>query len=145
MVNAKSASGKGILIIMAMAALPLLASCGQTGPVGVSSASSTSHNPGADCTACHAVAYAGTVYAAAGSLVPVMGAQVTVTEASGTIINMFTDRAGNFWSQGGSPSAGYTTTLAGSLLQMIRPATTGACSMGGCHDGTAVQRVYLTR
>ncbi|MDH5478979.1 MAG: hypothetical protein OEY50_11660 [Nitrospinota bacterium] len=139
----KLSFAKSRFLILALAAFPMLAACGDEGPTGTSTASSSSHNPGTDCRGCHDLAYAGTVIQSLSSSSGVSGVTVTVTEASGAIVTMVSDRSGNFYASSGSPTGGYTVNISGSNTQMVGQPTNGGCNTGGCHDGRANPQIYL--
>lgn len=109
-----------------------------------SSAGTSSHNAGADCVYCHAAKYAGTVFLSATCCVTVTSNQVIViTETSGAVIEIVSDNSGNFYTQRGDPSHGYTATIKGNAIGMATKPTGGACSSKGCHDGAATPLVYI--
>ncbi|MBF0169744.1 MAG: hypothetical protein HQK87_01420, partial [Nitrospinae bacterium] len=86
--------------------------------------------------------YAGTLYSDATGSQVLGGVKVTVTETDKTTYTMTSDQTGNFYTSLGNPANGYSVSVEGNTVQMVQTATTGACSTGGCHDGSAVPRVY---
>ncbi|MDH5637262.1 MAG: hypothetical protein OEZ04_02105 [Nitrospinota bacterium] len=136
-------STKTRIVISVLAIFPMLAACGDEGPTATSTASSSSHNAGSDCRECHNLAYAGTITASLSSSSGVSGVTITVTEASGAVITMVSDRLGNFYNPSGSPSGGYTAVVEGNTTQMVQSPTHGGCSAGGCHDGGNNPKIYV--
>jgi len=107
-----------------------------------SGSNGTSHNAGRDCLSsnCHGgssmeadkrYTYAGTVYSDVAGTTAATGKLIVITEASGTKINITSDRNGNFYTRQGTPSAGYSATIQGNTTAMISQPATGACS--SCH------------
>jgi hypothetical protein len=129
------------------ASLFLLASCGGSGPAGVSGPSgtpgggqaSTSHNAGRDCLGCHNFGVAGTVYRA-GTGTPYGGATVRLVSAAGAAeqvdLTLTTDASGNFFTNQrlsfGAGLSALVTGTSGARRAMGTPATSGRCN--GCHD-----------
>jgi hypothetical protein len=104
----------------------------------------SSHNAGADCMYCHAGKYAGTVFLSATCCITATtNPVVVIKEASGAVIEIVTDNSGNFYTQRGDPSGGYTATIKGNTIGMITKPTGGACSSKGCHDGAPTPLVYI--
>lgn len=122
--------------------LPVLSGCGEEGgSLGESGAGGSSHNSGRDCSSCHGVKYSGTVYQSAGGDVA-PNAVIVITESGGSVIEITADNSGNFYSQRGNPSGGYSVTVKGNTVGMISQPTNGNCNVGGCHDGSSTARVY---
>lgn len=127
-----------------IASLFALTACGEEeeGP-GVSGAGKSSHNAGRNCIGCHGdLKYAGTVYTDQAGGTVAGGETIVVTQTDGAIINIVSDDSGNFYTKDGDPGVGYTVTVQGNSVGMISQTTNGACSASGCHDGSAVARVY---
>ena len=125
----------------------VLMSCGEIfedeGPEGTSNGGGSTHNSGRDCTSCHDdVEYAGTIYSDASGSSRVSGATIVVTQNNGDVITMISDRSGNFWSNSGNAGVGYSVAIPGNSVDMVVKPTSGACSSGGCHDGSSTARVY---
>ena len=134
------------LFLMAFSSLALIA-CGEffedEGPEGTSNGSGSTHNTGQNCIGCHdGVEYAGTIYSDASGSSTVSGATIVVTQNNGDVITMVSDRSGNFWSNSGNADVGYSTTVTGNSVDMVASQSSGACSAGGCHDGSSTARVY---
>jgi hypothetical protein len=120
-----------------------LGSCGEVKrSLGESGSVGSSHNAGADCIYCHVAKYAGTVYqSASGGYTS--NSVVVITETSGAVLEIVSDASGNFYTQRGNPSDGYTATVKGNTIGMATKPTGGACSSKGCHDGAATPRIYI--
>lgn len=121
----------------------IFSACGEEHKkLGESGSGGWSHNAGRDCTGCHSVNYAGTVYQSAlGGVAP--NAVIVIMENSGTVIEVVADNGGNFYTSRGNPSGGYTATVKGNAMGMVTKPTSGACSSGGCHDWIVTPRVYI--
>lgn len=129
--------------LLALAVVATLGACGEEGgSLGESGAGKSSHNAGRDCAGCHGARYAGTVYQSASGSV-VSNAVIVITENSGTVIQVTADDSGNFYTQNGNPSGGYTATVKGNTIGMVTKPINGACSSGGCHDGATTSVVYI--
>ena len=74
---------------------------------------------------------------------PVSNATFVITETSGAVLEVVSDGGGNFYTQRGDPSQGYTATIKGNTTGMVTKPTGGACSSKGCHDGAATARIYI--
>ena len=123
--------------------ISLISGCGEEGKsLGESGSGKWSHNEGRDCTGCHSAKYAGTVYQSVSGSVA-SNAVIVITENSGTVIEVTADNSGNFYTQNGNPSGGYSATVKGNATGMVSKPTNGACSTGGCHDGSTTSRVYM--
>ncbi|MBI5816485.1 MAG: hypothetical protein HZB29_12840 [Nitrospinae bacterium] len=131
----------GMLVIIA--AFSLYA-CGEElegGSIGESGSGKYTHNTGQNCMGCHSATYAGTVYSSiSGS--PSPNAVVVITQNDGATLNITADNSGNFYTQSGSPSGGYSATVQGNTTGMATNPSTGACSTGGCHDNVTNAVVY---
>ncbi|MDH5510441.1 MAG: hypothetical protein OEZ32_08800 [Nitrospinota bacterium] len=134
---------KSGILLAVLALLPMMSACGDEGPTGTSTASSSSHNAGRDCRECHSLAYAGTITASQSSSSGVTGVRITITEASGAVITMVSDRSGNFYNPSGSPSGGYTAVVEGNTIQMSQLPTHGGCNAGGCHDDKSNPGIFV--
>jgi hypothetical protein len=123
--------------------LSVISGCGEEKKsLGESGAGWYSHNTGYDCAGCHSAKYAGSVYqSASGSAAS--NAVIVITENSGTVIEVTADNSGNFYTQNGNPSGGYSATVKGNATGMVSKPTNGACSTGGCHDGSTTSSVYM--
>jgi len=122
-----------------------LAACEVEGPNGTSTGGVSAHNAGRNClqSGCHTnLKYAGTIYTDAAGSSGASNASIVVTEADGTNITMTAGNNGTFYSDSGNPSGGYTVTVTGNSLDMVTNPTSGGCSAGGCHDGSATALVY---
>ena len=104
------------------------------------------HNAGRDCSqsGCHGFVYSGTVYSDLNGSSAVEGATVTVTENDGTVRTFTSNSVGNFYSNDGTPGAGYTVSVNspnGALTyNMAATASTGGCNNGACHNSSL--RIY---
>lgn len=129
--------------LLFMTFIAALGACGEEGgSLGESGVGKSSHNAGRDCAACHSARYAGTVYqSASGGVAP--NAVIVITENSGAVIEVTADNSGNFYTQSGNPSGGYSATVKGNTTGMATEPANGACSSGGCHDGASTARVYI--
>lgn len=120
-----------------------LSACGEElgGSLGESGTGKSSHNTGRNCKECHSATYAGSVYQDGGARTA-PGAVIVITESGGSVIEVVADASGNFYTQRGAPSGGYSATVQGNSMPMVTQPTSGACSAGGCHDGSSVPVVY---
>jgi hypothetical protein len=98
--------------------------------------------PGGDCIGCHALENEGPAFTIAGTVMGALddvedcfgveGAIVRITDADGQILELTTNRAGNFYT-----SAPFTAPfnaeveLGGAISQMVTPQTDGNCA--SCH------------
>ena len=126
-----------------------LAACGgsDSGPAGDSTATSTSMNPGLDCTQCHGFTLAGTVYGSA-TATPgapgVTGAQVHVADASGTF-TLVSDQQGSFYTNRAlTPPVNVSLDLGGATASMSGLGFTRGSQIGcaSCH-GSAQPVIHV--
>jgi len=131
--------------LLTLASVLVLAACSggdsPTSPVpstGGSTASSSSHNAGADCQRCHSFSVAGTVYRTDG-VTPYPGAIIRVTSGTGgtgaALVSLTADAAGNFYTNAavsfGSGLYAVATGTTGSTRAKQAAITSGACNR--CH------------
>lgn len=102
--------------------------------------------PGSDCLACHApgrmdddeeLAVGGTVYVDHLGSGPTQGAIVRVIDADGRMVEMTSNRTGNFYSARSlTPPLVAEVEVDGRVIPMVTEVSTGACN--SCHacDGT---------
>jgi hypothetical protein len=103
--------------------------------------------PGSDCLACHAPGGArgaptwtagGTAFERKDGAAPLAGATVRITDAQGSVVEMTTNRVGNFYTRSALvPPLQAEIEVNGVIRAMQGSVDTGACS--SCHscDGAA--------
>ena len=108
--------------------------------------------PGADCVACHtrggareapAWSAGGTAFTDIDGTSPLSGATVRVTDSTGEIVEMRTNRVGNFYtSRSLTPPLTAEIEVDGQIKRMATKPETGACS--SCHtcDGEAGGKLH---
>jgi hypothetical protein len=115
----------------------------------VASVGSGNHNPGEDCQgSCHNHGFTlgGTIFTAANSTTPLVGATVTVVDAAGKTVDVVSQRNGNFYT---SQSLAFPVTVTASDCPNIAPmvtkvtATMDGCNKGGCHVAGAQGVIHL--
>jgi hypothetical protein len=115
----------------------------------VASVGSGNHHPGEDCQgSCHNHGFTlgGTIFAAANSTTPLVGATLTVVDAAGNTFDLPSQRNGNFYtSQRISFPVSVTASLCPSAAPMIThvAATMDGCNKGGCHVAGAQGVIHL--
>jgi len=114
----------------------------------VASVGSGNHHPGEDCQgACHNHGFTlgGTLYAAGGAA-PLVGATITVVDASGKSVDLISQRNGNFYT---SARLAFPVAVTASSCPDVAPmitrvtATMDGCNQAGCHVTGAQGRVHL--
>lgn len=123
----------------------MLSGCGGEGGEvgGQSSEGGSTHASGQDCVSCHGkFKYAGTIYTSAAATAFAPGQKIIITQNDGAVIQAVSDQNGNFYTEAGNPAVGYSVTIEGNTINMIRKPTTGSCSAASCHDGITWPRVY---
>jgi len=114
----------------------------------IANVGSGNHNAGMDCLgSCHNHGFtlAGTLFAP-GTTTPVVGASITVTDASGTSFDMVSQRNGNFYT---STKVTFPITIAASSCPDVAhmsasvPTGNGGCNKSGCHASGAQGGIHL--
>jgi hypothetical protein len=115
----------------------------------VASVGSGHHNAGQDCMqGCHNHGFtmSGTLFAAANSTTPVVGASITVKDAQGMTFDMVTQQNGNFYT---SNAVTFPVTVIASSCPDVHAmsgsiaAGNGGCNKTGCHAAGAQGKIYL--
>lgn len=115
----------------------------------VNNVGSGTHHPGEDCQgACHnhGFTFGGTLFAAANSTTPLVGATITVVDAAGKTLDVVSQRNGNFYT---SQAIAFPVTVTASLCPSVAPmvtkvtATLDGCNKGGCHVAGATGVIHL--
>jgi hypothetical protein len=110
------------------------------------------HNPGQACIACHAAdggptfTLAGTLYADLAGTMPLAGATILVTDASGATTEVVTQQNGNFWTNDplAFPVRVSATRCPDTTPMIGTVAAPGDCNSGGCHAaGGATGPIHL--
>lgn len=94
------------------------------------------HNPGQDCKSCHGNRFsvAGTIYLDKGGAIPLEGALIKITDATGVKAAIYSNRVGNFrLYENLTPPFQVSVTYQGRELFMNAKAAYGGCNNGGCH------------
>ncbi len=110
------------------------------------------HRPGQPCTVCHSGSgpgsptwvVAGTVYDAAGSATPAVGARVSLVDAKGEQLTLTTNGAGNFYVREGAfggvlPFRQVTITQDGHVDAIMKTQINGSGGCAECHRGNGNQ------
>jgi len=114
----------------------------------IANVGSGNHNAGMDCLGgCHNHGFtlAGTLFAP-GTTTPVVGASITVTDASGASFDMVSQRNGNFYT---STKVTFPITIAASSCPDVAhmsasvPTGNGGCNKSGCHASGAQGSIHL--
>jgi hypothetical protein len=107
------------------------------------------HHPGENCqNGCHNHGFklSGTLYTAANSTTPVVGATITIKDAAGFTYEMVSNQNGNFYT---SSSMTFPVSVIASMCPDVHAmvgtisAANGGCNKAGCHVTGAQGRVYL--
>lgn len=115
----------------------------------VASVGSGNHHPGEDCQgACHNHGFTlgGTIFSAANSATPLIGATVTAVDAAGKTVDIVSQRNGNFYT---SQAITFPVTVTASACPNVAPmitkvtATMDGCNKGGCHVAGAQGVIHL--
>jgi hypothetical protein len=116
----------------------------------VTSVGSGHHNAGQDCQqGCHnhGFSMSGTLYAAANSTTPVIGATITAKDANGKLVDMVSQNDGNFYT---TTTVAFPVTVVASLCPNPNHAMAGqitagngGCNKSGCHQAGAQGKIYL--
>lgn len=110
---------------------------------------SGNHHPGEDCQgSCHNHGFTlgGTLFSAASSTTPVVGATITIVDHAGKTIDIVSQSNGNFYT---SQSLAFPVTVTASECPSVSPmitqvtATMDGCNQGGCHVTGAQGRIHL--
>jgi cytochrome c553 len=105
----------------------------------VTTQASGQHNPGTTCMSCHGAGgnaprftMGGTLYATAAGGAPVVGATITVRDASGQSIDVVSAQNGNFWIV---QAVTYPVTVYASSCPTVQPmiATSATGDCNSCH------------
>lgn len=114
----------------------------------VASVGSGNHNAGMDCQGVchnHGFTLSGTVFSSAGGGVAVVGASITVKDASGKTFDMVTQQNGNFYTK--TPVQFPITVIASSCPDVQKMPTSitsaGGCNRNGCHQIGAEGHIHL--
>jgi hypothetical protein len=112
----------------------------------VTSVGSGNHNAGLDCMGgCHNHGFtlAGSLFQP-GTTTPVVGASITVTDATGKSLDMVSQRNGNFYT---STKLTFPVTIAASscpdVSHMTAQVSAGGCNSTGCHASGAQGSIHL--
>lgn len=115
----------------------------------VANVGSGKHHPGEDCQgSCHNHGFTlgGTIFTAANSTTPVVGATITVIDASGKTLDVVSQGNGNFYT---STAIAFPVTVTASSCPDVAPmvtrvtATMDGCNQSGCHVTGAQGRIHL--
>lgn len=115
----------------------------------VASVGSGNHHPGEDCQgSCHNHGFSlgGTLFAAPNSSLPLVGATITVIDATGRTLDVVSQRNGNFYtSQRLMFPLTVTASMCPSVASMVTKvtATMDGCNQGGCHVAGAQGVIHL--
>ncbi|TMQ02269.1 MAG: hypothetical protein E6J91_52845 [Deltaproteobacteria bacterium] len=110
---------------------------------------SGNHHPGEDCQgSCHNHGFTlgGTIFASANSTAPLVGATITVVDATGRTIDLVSQRNGNFYT---SQTISFPVSVTASQCPNVAPmatrvtATMDGCNKGGCHASGAQGVIHL--
>ena len=110
---------------------------------------SGNHHPGEDCQgSCHNHGFTlgGTMFSAANSTTPVVGATITIVDHAGKTFDIVSQANGNFYT---SQPLAFPVTVTASECPSVSPmitqvtATMDGCNKGGCHVIGAQGRIHL--
>ena len=115
----------------------------------VANVGSGHHHPGEDCQGpCHNHGFSlgGTIFAAANSTTPLVGATLTVLDAAGKTLDVVSQANGNFYT---STPVAFPVTVTASLCPNVAPmitkvtATMDGCNKGDCHASGGQGVIHL--